>query len=59
MLSQIRDILDGKKTYVVAIALVVFAVSGVISGNMTSEQAITLVLNGLGLGSLRASVGKL
>ena len=58
MLSQIQELLSGKKSYLVSLGLIVFGVSGVISHNMTSEQAITLVLNGLGLGSIRAGIAK-
>lgn len=50
--------LQGKKTYLVALALVVYAVAGTISGQITADQAVYVVLNGLGLGALRAGVGK-
>ena len=52
------NFLKGKKTYLVALALVVFAITGVATGNLTTEQAVALVLNGLGLGALRAGVSK-
>ena len=50
--------LQGKKTYIVSIAFVLFGITGVITGNLTQEQAFTLVLNGLGFGALRAGVSK-
>ena len=56
MLTQVKALLSGKKTYIVAIALVVYAVAGVVSGQMTQDAAVQLVLNGLGLGALRSAV---
>jgi len=53
---RIADFLQGKKTYIVAAALVVYAVSGVVTGHMTGQEALLVVLNGLGLGALRAGV---
>jgi hypothetical protein len=50
--------LQGKKTYVVAIALVIYAVAGVYTGQLSQPEAVTLVLNGLGLGALRAGISK-
>lgn len=52
------EYLKGKKTYLVALALIVFAITGVITGNLTADQAFVLVLNGLGLGALRSGVSK-
>lgn len=57
-MNKLRQLLDGKKTYLVGATLVVFAVSGVVTGNLTTEQAFFVVLNGLGFSSLRASVSK-
>lgn len=57
-MEKLLNQLSGKKTYLVSFALVVFAVTGVITGNLTSDQAVALVLNGLGLGALRAGVQK-
>lgn len=48
--------LQGKKTYLVAIAFVVYGVAGVITGSLTAEQAYALVLNGVGFGALRNSI---
>jgi hypothetical protein len=48
--------LKGKKTFIVAILLVVYALAGVVTGQLTLNNAILVVLNGLGLGFLRASV---
>jgi hypothetical protein len=53
-----REMLDGKKTYLVAIVLIVYAVAGYLSGHMSLDEAIRNVLDGLGLGFLRAGVQK-
>lgn len=50
--------LSGKKTYVVAAVLVVYAVTGFLSGHMGAEEAVRTILEGLGLGFLRAGVSK-
>ena len=57
-MKRIISELQGKKTYIVALALVIYAVIGVYTGQLSQDQAITLVLNGLGLGALRAGVSK-
>jgi hypothetical protein len=57
-MKKIVNELQGKKTYIVAAALVVYAVAGVYTGQLTQDAAITLVLNGLGLGALRAGISK-
>lgn len=58
MIKKIQILLQGRKTYVVALALIAYAVFGVYTGQLSQDQAITLVLNGLGLGALRAGVSK-
>lgn len=57
-MKKIVNELQGKKTYIVAAALVVYAVAGVYTGQLTQDAAITLVLNGLGLSALRAGISK-
>lgn len=52
------NILEGKKTYLVATLIVISGVLSYVTGEMTLEQAILAVLNGLGLGSLRAGIAK-
>ena len=56
-MSKVSEFLAGKKSYIVAVALVVYAVAGVYSGQLTQDAAVTLVLNGLGLGALRSAIG--
>ena len=49
--------LKGKKSYLVAAALIIYAAAAVYLGKMDYQTAITLVLNGLGLGALRNAIG--
>lgn len=58
VMKRIIADLQGKKTYIVALAIVAYAVFGVYTGQLSQDQAVTLVLNGLGLGALRAGVSK-
>lgn len=52
------ELLEGKKTYIVAALLVVFAGIGVYTHQLTADQAVVIVLNGLGLGTLRSGINK-
>lgn len=45
--------LRGKKTYIIALATVSYAVAGLLLGLHTPEKAVELVLAALGLGALR------
>lgn len=51
--------LQGKKTYIVALALIAYAIFGVYTGQLSQDQAVQVVLNGLGLSALRASISKI
>jgi hypothetical protein len=56
--------LSGKKTYIIAAVMVFFAILDVIQGSMTVSQLVSsdnlrLLLEGLGLASLRAGVSKI
>lgn len=48
--------LEGKKTYLVAGATVLYALLGVLLGFMDQMQATELVLAALGLSSLRSGI---
>lgn len=50
--------LSGRKTYLVSAALIVYAITAVYLGKMGTEEALLVVLNGLGLGALRAGMNK-
>lgn len=47
--------LNGKKTYITAIALAVTAVAGFINGELSLGEAVFAFLNGAGFASLRAA----
>lgn len=51
--------LEGKKTYISAVALICYALGGWVSGYVNPEIAIGLVLTALGLGSVRAAISKI
>lgn len=57
MVNWYKNNIVGKRSYIVAVALVVYAIAGVYSGQLSQDAAVTLVLNGLGLGSLRSAIG--
>ena len=48
----------GLKTYTIAVLMVAYAVAGFYLHQMNQEQATTLVLQGLGLGFMRAGISK-
>ena len=48
--------LEGKKTYIIAALLVLYAIAGVITSQLTPEAAVFIVLNGLGLGTVRNAI---
>ena len=47
--------LEGKKTYIAAIAIVLSAIGGFLAGDLSLGQAVTTVLEGLGFAALRAA----
>lgn len=47
---------SGKKTYLVAIATILYAVTGLFTGNMDSQTAIQMVLAALGMSALRNGI---
>ncbi len=55
-LTQVLAFLQGKKSYLVSGATVLFGLLGLVLGFMPQDQAIAVILGGLGLGSLRASI---
>ena len=50
--------LEGKKTYLISIAGVVYAITGVVAGYMNPQEALEIVMASLGLSALRAGVSK-
>ena len=51
--------LAGKKTFLVSVGLIVVGVIDYLVGNTGLKEAVLVILNGLGLGSLRAAVERL
>ena len=49
-------ILDGKKTYLVSLLMVLYGVLGVILQQMSFEQAVQFVLSGAAFAALRKAV---
>jgi hypothetical protein len=50
------NMLQGKKTYMVALGIVLAAAGGFFAGELTVQEAIVQALTGLGLGALRMGV---
>lgn len=57
-MNRLLNLTSGKKTYIVAIATLVFAVAGVFLGQLDVKEAIELVLGALGVASLRHGMSK-
>lgn len=53
---MVLEFLEGKKTYVVAIATISYALGGWVAGYLTLDQVIPLILIALGLGGLRHGI---
>ena len=63
MFTKLEALLKGRKTYIVAALLVIISVLDVATGDMTvsellSDDNLLVLLNGLGLATLRAGVAK-
>lgn len=56
---EILKSFDGWKTHLVAIATIVYAISGAVTGQLTPDAAIQLVLAALGLSAGRDALRKL
>ena len=59
MLSKIREFLKGKKTYLVAVGVVIAAVISWSTGEVDLLGFAKLILEGIGLGSVRAAISKM
>lgn len=45
--------MSGYKTYAVMVIIVLYGITGFLSGNLDANAALLVVMNGLGLGALR------
>lgn len=50
--------IDGNKTYLVALGFIAAGVGGWLTGEMSLQEAVLFIMNGLGLGALRSGVKK-
>jgi hypothetical protein len=50
------ELLKGKRTYIIAILTIIYAVTGWITGYLAPDLAIPIILGALGLSALRAAV---
>ena len=57
-MKELFVLLEGKKTYIVALGIVCTALGSFLNGDSSLAQAILTSLEGLGLASLRAGVAK-
>ena len=55
-MKQLFEKLKGKKSYLVALAGVIFAITGLITGSLDQDTAIQTILGSLGLGSIRHAI---
>ena len=53
------DFINGKKTYIVGLALVAYALLGICLGQLDMEAAGVLVFNAFGILGIRHAVAKL
>lgn len=53
------DSLSGKKTYIIAGLMVIYAVSGYLLNDLSQAQAMSLILQALAISGLRNGVGQL
>ena len=55
-MSVFEKLLPGNKTYVVAILGIIYAVSGLLTGNLDQSTAVQLIVTALGLAGLRSAL---
>lgn len=60
---QIKNLLSGRKTYIVSTLMIIIGLVNFLTGDITlveflNTDDIVIILNGLGLGFLRAGVDK-
>lgn len=57
-LINLIALLQGKKTYITAAAVVFTTLASYLSGDMSLSDAMIKILEGVGLGTLRAGIAK-
>lgn len=53
------NLLSGKKTYLLAIAAIVYALAGFVTGNVAGDEAIRIIWEALTAAAIRAGVSKM
>lgn len=51
--------LNGKKTYLAAIGIIILGIGGFLTGDLTLVEAVRTILEGLGLGAVRIGISKI
>jgi hypothetical protein len=51
------NMLQGRKTYIVALVMIIYGVAGVLLGKLGTNDAYELILQALGFAALRNGVG--
>ena len=51
--------LNGKKTYIVAAAFVLYSILKIVFGDATLNDELPIILNGLGLAAIRDGISKM
>jgi len=57
--TNIWDFLQGKKTYITGIAMILFALSSVYLHQMTWQQAVTYLFGGSSLIAIKSAINKI
>lgn len=55
-MKQLFEKLKGYKSYIVAIAGIIFAITGLITGSLDQDTAVQTILGSLGLAGLRNAI---
>ncbi len=50
--------LNGQKTYIIAAATIAYAIGGMFSGHMTTQEGVPLIMGALGMISIRHAQSK-
>ena len=57
MLTAVREGVRNRKTYIVCVGLIIFAIVGLQMNKIDSAQSIQLVLEALAIAGLRGAIG--
>jgi len=57
-ITELKDKLNGKKTYIVAVLTIIYAVTGAAIGKIDWNTAVGIILAALGMSGLRHGISK-